>query len=62
MKAIFNTVDTELLKYDGETVEVVRELTDEEFYREETNPQMYKIKFSDGVTHDAFQDELTFIG
>lgn len=55
---IFNTVDTELLKYNGQTANVIRPLTSDEADICETG-NMYKIRFADGYETDAFEDELT---
>ena len=55
---IFNTVDTELLKYSGQTASVIRPLTEDEADICETG-NMYKIRFADGYETDAFEDELT---
>lgn len=54
----FNTVDTELLKYDGQMVTVMRPLTEDEADIFDVG-NMYKIRFSDGYETDAFEDELT---
>ena len=42
----------------GQTVTVIRALTDKEADLEEVGP-MFKIKFADGIVTDAFADELT---
>ena len=54
----FNTVDTELLKYDGQMATVIRPLTEDEADICETG-NMYKVRFEDGYETDAFEDELT---
>lgn len=41
----------------GETVEVIRELTEDEVGSGTT---MYRVRFADGVEADAFADELTW--
>lgn len=57
-KYIFNTTDTELTKYNGTEVEVIRPLTDKECDIADVG-NMYKIKFDDGYIRDAFEDELS---
>lgn len=57
-KYVFNTTDTELTKYNGTEVEVIRSLTDKECDIADVG-NMYKIKFGDGYVKDAFEDELT---
>ncbi len=57
-KYVFNTTDTELLKYNGEKVEVIRPLTDKECDIEDVG-NMYKVKFTDGYERDVFEDELS---
>ena len=59
-RCIFDTRggDTELNDRSGETVTVIRALTEEEADLEDVGP-MYKIEFSDGFRTDAFEDELT---
>ena len=59
MKAIFNTTQSDLLKYNETVVEVGAELTDSE--RDIEVGKMYHITFHDGVKNDAFEDELSFI-
>ena len=56
-KYTFNTTDTELLKYNGTDVEVIRPLTETECDIEDVG-NMYKVRFSDGYEKDAFEDEL----
>lgn len=55
---IFDTVDTELLKYNGQVANVIRPLTEDEADICEVG-NMYKIRFADGYETDAFEDELT---
>ena len=43
----FNTIDTELLRYDGQMATVVRPLTENEADLCETG-NMYKVRFADG--------------
>ena len=57
---IFNTTDTELVKYNGTEVEVIRPLTDAECDIKDVG-NMYKIRFRDGYERDAFEDELSEI-
>lgn len=56
-KYTFNTTDTELLKYNGTDVEVIRPLTETECDIEDVG-NMYKVRFADGYERDAFEDEL----
>ena len=56
-KYTFTTTDTELLKYNGTDVKVIRPLTEEECDIEDVG-NMYKVKFADGYERDAFEDEL----
>ncbi|MCI6676082.1 MAG: hypothetical protein MSG78_04120 [Clostridiales bacterium] len=57
-KYTFNTIDTELSKYNGTDVEVIRPLTETECDIEDVG-NMYKVRFSDGYERDAFEDELS---
>ncbi len=41
----------------GQTVDIVRPLTDAEHDRAEVG-QMFRIRFDDGIEADAFEDEL----
>lgn len=50
----------ELYKRTGQVVEVVRPLTKDEADIYDMGP-VFRIKFSDGFTNDAFDDELKFI-
>ena len=59
-RCIFNTTDTELVKYNGTEVEVIRPLTNKECDIEDVG-NMYKIRFYDGYERDAFEDELSKI-
>ena len=56
---IFNTIDTELLKYSGQMVTIIRPLTEYEADIFDVG-NMYKIRFADGYERDAFEDELTY--
>ena len=53
----FNTTDTELLKYNGTKVSVIRALTENECDIKDVG-NMYKVKFKDGIERDVFEDEL----
>ena len=57
-KYLFNTTDTELKKYNGTDVEIIRPLTEKEVDIEDVG-NMYKVKFYDGYERDAFEDELS---
>lgn len=57
MKKIFNTTDSELKKYNGTEVEVIRALTEDEADIADVG-NMYKVRFYDGYERDAFEDEL----
>ena len=57
-KYTFNTIDTELSKYNGTDVEVIRPLTETECDIEDVG-NMYKVRFADGYERDAFEDELS---
>ena len=54
----FNTTDSELKKYNGTEVEVIRPLTEDEADIFDVG-NMYKIRFNDGYERDAFEDELS---
>lgn len=58
MKKIFNTTDSELKKYNGTEVEVIRPLTEKECDIEDVG-NMYKARFYDGYERDVFEDELS---
>ena len=62
IKAIFDTHgnDSELNPRSGQTVKIIRPLTEKEADLLETGP-MYKIRFPDGYIRDAFKDELIII-
>ena len=57
-KYTFNTTDTELSKYNGTDIEVIRPLTETECDIEDVG-NMYKVRFADGYERDAFEDELS---
>ena len=54
----FNTTDSELKKYDGTEVEVIRPLSEDEADILDVG-NMYKVRFIDGYERDAFEDELS---
>lgn len=58
-KYIFNTIDSELKKYNGTKVNVIRFLTDNECDTKDVG-NMYKVQFKDGYEKDVFEDELSF--
>ena len=58
MKKIFNTTDSELKKYNGTEVEIIRPLTEDEADIADVG-NMYKVRFYDGYERDAFEDELS---
>lgn len=57
MKKVFNTTQSDLVKYNGTEVEVGAELTDAE--RDPEVGRMWHITFFDGEKSDAFEDELS---
>ena len=57
MKKSFMTTQSDLLKYNGTTVEVLCELDESEYDKEEVG-QMYRIRLIDGNEINAFEDEL----
>ena len=57
MKKIFNTTQSDLVKYNGTLVEVGTELGDDE--RDPEVGRMWHITFYDGVKKAAFEDELS---
>ena len=57
MKKMFNTTQSDLIRYNGTLVDVGEELTDKE--RDLEVGRMFHITFYDGVKSDAFEDELT---
>ena len=60
MKALFNTIDSELVNRSNNIVEIIRSLNNNEVDIEDVGV-MYKIKFMDGFITDAFEDELYFL-
>lgn len=56
-KYIFNTTDTELIRYNGTEVKIIRPLTEEEADIFDVG-NMYKVRFIDGYERDAFENEL----
>lgn len=57
-RMVFNTTESDLVKYNGTVVEVIRPLTEEECDVEEVG-LMYRVRFYDGYERDTFEDELT---
>ncbi len=57
MTKLFHTTQSDLTKYNGTAVTVLHELDESEYDKADVG-QMYKIKFFDGHTADAFEDEL----
>ena len=55
---IFNTTQSDLARYNGTTVYIVRPLTKDEFDVEEVG-NMYCAKFIDGKCWNVFEDELS---
>ncbi len=55
-KAIFNTTQSDLIKYNGTEVTIGAELTDTE--RDPEVGRMWRVTFHDGTAADAFEDEL----
>ena len=59
-KYLFTTTDTELTKYNGTEVEIIRPLTREEADIDDACVgNMYKGKFEDGHERDIFEYELS---
>ena len=59
VKYIFSTTDTELNKYNGTCVEILKPLTERECDIADVG-NMYKVKFEDGYERDVFEDELDY--
>ena len=57
-KYIFNTTQSDLARYNGTEVEIIRPLRKDEFDVEDVG-MMYRAKFIDGRHWDVFEDELT---
>ena len=57
-KYVFNTTDTELERYNGTKVNIVRVLTNKECDIKDVG-NMYKAQFEDGYERDVFEDELS---
>lgn len=53
----FQTTQSDLIKYNGMTYTIIRELYDTECDKAEVGT-MYKIKLENGIVIDAFEDEL----
>lgn len=54
----FNTMDSELRKYNGTEIEVIRPLTEDEADIFDVG-NMYEVRFNDGYERDVFEDELS---
>ncbi len=57
IKAVFNTVNSDLRWRNGQEVTVLRILTDEEADTG-NDGKMFCVKFSDGMEHNVFEDEI----
>ena len=53
----FETTDSELERYNGTKVKVIRPLTEDEADIEDVG-NMYKCEFNDGLDYEVFEDEL----
>lgn len=58
VKKHFHSTDSELSKYNGTEIEIIRPLTNEECDIEDVGV-MYKVRFYDGYIRDVFEDELS---
>lgn len=58
MKYTFNTTQSDLVKYNGTKVTVLRPLTDKECDIEDVG-NMYYVIYEDGSFGDVFEDELS---
>lgn len=55
---VFNTTQSDFLKYNGTEVNVIRPLTEAEADIADVG-NMYKVRFVDGFISDVFEDELS---
>lgn len=55
---IFNTTQSDLIKYNGFNCSILRKLSEDECDIEEVG-NMYRIRLNNGVELDAFEDELS---
>ena len=55
---MFNTVQSDLIKYNNTKVRIIRPLTEAEADLEDVGP-MYKVQYHDGYIGDVFEDELS---
>ena len=55
---IFNTTQSDLVRYNGTKVNIIRPLREDEFDIEDVG-MMYRAKFIDGRYWDVFEDELS---
>ena len=53
----FNTTQSDLLKFNGTEVYIIRPLTEAEADIADVG-NMYKVRFVDGFVRDVFEDEL----
>lgn len=58
VKKLFHSTDSELSKYNGTEIEIIRPLTNGECDIEDVGV-MYKARFYDGYIRDVFEDELS---
>lgn len=57
-KRIFNTVQSDLLKYNNLECVIIRELSESEYDKDDLGYLMFEIKFENGDIIQAFEDEL----
>lgn len=70
MKAVFHTIDSLVISRDGQEVEVVRLITEEDWRHDPEVRQhfdsevlpMYRVRFQDGSVLNVFPDELGLDG
>jgi len=55
---VFQTTQSDYLKYNGTHVDIIRPLNEQEADIADVG-RMYKVRFCDGFIGDAFEDELT---
>ena len=55
---VFNTTQSDFLKYNGTEVHAIRPLTEAEADIADVG-NMYKVRFVDGFISDVFEDELS---
>ena len=59
-KKAFETVNSSLLEYNGETFRIIRELGEDEFDKGDVG-RMFVIQFGDGFIARAFIDEVAIL-